>query len=170
MSIEDTPVAVAEVKRDVGEAQPEIKAGPEAQGLESESLKVALEVKDQRIAELEAQASVLEQRAQDQEVRLREAEGRLVAAQEQLSQTVARYRNTLLASSGEVPEGLVHGETADEVDASFAQAKEVVRRIRERVEAKLARERVPAGAPTRTGVDLASLSSREKIAYALSRR
>ena len=55
-----------------------------------------------------------------------------------------------------------------EVEGSFAQAKEVVQRIRDRLEASIARERVPAGSPPLGGVDFLSLSSREKIFHALS--
>ena len=166
MPEQDTPVAVEEE----GQVDGQPEGTPDTEETEVEALKAALESKEEHIAELESRVAEMEQRAQEQEAQLQEAEGHLAAAQEQLTQAVERYRSVLLASAPEMPEGLVQGDTVEEVDASFAQAKELVQSIRDRVEASTARERVPAGSPTRTGLDYSSLSPREKIAYALTRR
>ena len=71
-------------------------------------------------------------------------------------------------STPEAPESMVIGETVDEVDRSFAEAKALVQRVRRDVEEKLAKERLPAGSPTRGPANFSSLSSMEKIRAALS--
>ena len=81
---------------------------------------------------------------------------------------MSRYRALLLTSTPEAPESMVGGETVDEVDHSFAEAKALVQRVRRDVEEKLAKERLPAGSPTRGPASFSSLSSIEKIRAALS--
>ena len=92
----------------------------------------------------------------------------LSATQKSLAEAVSRYRALLLASTPEAPESMVVGETVDEVDRSFAEAKSLVQRIRRDMEEKLAKERLPAGSPTRGPANFSSLSSMEKIRAALS--
>ena len=46
----------------------------------------------------------------------------------------------------------------------------MVERIRSNLEAQLAEQRVPTGAPIRSAPDLSALSARDKIAYALTRQ
>lgn len=98
-----------------------------------------------------------------------EIEKEMSSLRQQLSSVTQKYRALILAGAPEVPEELVKGETPDEVDAAFAAAREMVERVRQQLEAKAAAERVPAGAPIRSGPDLSALSPVEKIAYALSR-
>ena len=98
-----------------------------------------------------------------------EIEKEMASLRQQLSSATQKYRALILSAAPEVPEELVKGETPDEVDASFAAAREMVDRVRRQLEAKAAAERVPAGAPARTPPDLSGLSPVEKIAYALSR-
>ena len=98
-----------------------------------------------------------------------EIEKEMASLRQQLSSATQKYRALILAAAPEVPEELVNGRTPDEVDASFAAAREMVERVRLQLEAKAAAERVPAGAPARTPPDLSGLSPVEKIAYALSR-
>ena len=61
---------------------------------------------------------------------------------------VARYRAALLASDPAIEPELVVGDTADEVEASFAAAQRLVAGIRESVRREQAPS-VPAGAPGR---------------------
>jgi len=97
-------------------------------------------------------------------------ETQVVTLKGNLAQAVGKYRTRLLAESPEVPEELVRGETPEEVDASFAAARQMVDRIKQRLETQTGAERVPAGAPARGLPDLSSLSPAEKIAYGLARR
>ena len=70
------------------------------------------------------------------------------AVEEPSALLLARLREAWLAADPAVPASLVRGETLQELEASFAAAKEVAARAREeaRREAALA---VPAGAPGR---------------------
>lgn len=118
---------------------------------------------EERTAELERQLS-----ARQQDLEKREAE--LKGLGEQLSVAVTKYRGLMLAGSPEIPAELVSGKTIAEIEASFQAAREVVGRIRKQLEARLAAERVPPGAPARSAPDLSQLSPREKIAHALAQR
>ena len=89
---------------------------------------------------------------------------------EQLQVAAAKHRLLLLSGAPEIPEELVSGETVDEVEKSLAAAREVVDKVKIKLEAKLLTERVPAGAPPRSSADLSTLSPKDKIAYALSRK
>ena len=124
---------------------------------------------DEGAAALENQVMELEKRLESEEELRREGEEKLSGVQKALAQAVSRYRSNLLAEMPEVPESMVHGQTVDEVDESFAKAKELVERVRRGVEERMAEGRLPAGSPARTGSDLSSLSPLEKIRSALSR-
>ena len=116
----------------------------------------------------EGRVAELQQQLEQAETRRIENEERLVAAQKSLAEAVSRYRTMLLESTPEAPEAMVVGETVDEVDRSFAEAKALVERVRREVEEKLAKERLPAGSPTRGGADFSALTPIEKIRSALS--
>ena len=114
---------------------------------------------DEAQAELAELRSALEQR--DLEIE---------SLQSRLASATARYREVLLAAAPEVPEELVGGESPEEVDTSLAGARQMVERMRGQIESQIAGERVPSGAPVRGGQDFSDMSSREKIAYALTQR
>ena len=99
---------------------------------------------------------------------LGERETEVQTLRHQLASATEAYRGALLAASPEIPGELVNGATPEEVDASLAQARQMVERIRTHIEAQLAEKRVPSGALIRSGQDLSSLSPQEKIAYALA--
>ena len=114
---------------------------------------------DEAQAELAGLRSALEQR--DLEIQ---------SLQSRLASATARYREALLAAAPEIPEELVVGESPEEVDASLAGARQMVERVRGRIESQIAEERVPSGAPVRGAQEFSGMSSREKIAYALTQR
>lgn len=101
---------------------------------------------------------------------LQSDEGELSALKEQLATAVAKYRALALASSPDIPEELVQGDTVEEVEASLLQARQIVERVKHQLEVQRTKERVPAGTPLRTGVNLSALPPREKIAYALGKQ
>ena len=117
---------------------------------------------------LESRVTELEQRLEQSETQRREGEEKLSATQKSLADAVSRYRAMLLQSMPEAPESMIVGETVDEVDRSFADAKALVQQVRREVEEKLAKERLPAGSPTRGPANFATLTSIEKIRSALS--
>lgn len=120
---------------------------------------------ERRIGELEATLAQLQQQMAERE---QEVEGEVTALKQQLSGAAAKYRALILTTTPEVPEELVRGETPQEVEASFAAAREMVEKVKTQLEAQAQSERVPTGAPARTPPDLGALSPQEKIAYALS--
>jgi len=91
----------------------------------------------------------------------------LAAIRESLSGAVAKYRAAVLAASPDIPAELVKGESIDEIDASLEQARGIVSKVRQQLEAEAEANKVPTGAPERTPQDLSALSPAEKIAYAL---
>ena len=117
---------------------------------------------------LEGRVAELEEQLEQSEVRLREKGEKLSAAQKSLAEAVSRYRTMLLESMPEAPESMVVGETVEEVDRSFAEAKALVQQVRREVEEKLAKERLPAGSPTRGPANFSALPPMEKIRSALS--
>ena len=101
----------------------------------------------------------------EQDISSRDSE--LTAIKESLSGAVAKYRAALLATALEIPAELVKGESIDQIDASLEQARGIVSKVRQQLEAEAEANKVPAGAPQRTPQDLSALSPAEKIAYAL---
>jgi hypothetical protein len=122
---------------------------PHEEDPEVTTLRSALEERESRITALEEESGVL---------------------REELASALQKYRSSLLGSAPEVPEEMVQGETIHQLEESFARARGMVERVRNDLEAKVSRERVPAGAPARSAPDLSSLSPREKIAYGLTGR
>ena len=93
---------------------------------------------------MEGRVAELEQRLESEEGLRREGEEKLSEVQKALAQAVSRYRSQLLASTPDAPESMVHGQTVDEVDESFAKAKELVEKVRRGVEERMAQGRLPA--------------------------
>jgi len=101
----------------------------------------------------------------EQDISSRDSE--LTVVKESLSGAVAKYRAAVLATAPEVPAELVKGESINEIDTSLEQARGIVSKVRQQLEAEAEANKVPAGAPSRTPQDLSALSPAEKIAYAL---
>jgi outer membrane protein TolC len=120
-------------------------------------------------AEPPAELEQLQTQLAQLETQRADYEAQVVALRGNLAQAVGKYRARLLAEAPEVPEELVRGDTPEEVEASFATARQVVERIKQRLETQVNAERVPAGAPARGLPDLSALSPAEKIAYGLAR-
>ncbi|MSQ22753.1 MAG: hypothetical protein EXR53_05550, partial [Dehalococcoidia bacterium] len=117
----------------------------------------------------EARSVLQERDASLAEVRgvLAQRDVELQTLRHQLVSATAHYRQALLAAAPEIPEELVSGNSPEEVEASMARARQMVERIRSRIEAQIAEQRLPTGAPIRSVPDISCLSAQEKIAYAL---
>ncbi len=137
---------------------------------ENEDLARRLADRDSAVANLEATLA-----ERDGELAaLRESLGTLQAESagraEALAQAVVAYRDLAVRSAPGLPPDLVAGDSIASVDESLERARTIVARVRQEMEAETARARVPAGAPQRAGPDVAGLSPREKIHYAVSSR
>jgi len=82
-----------------------------------------------------------------------------------LTEAIDRYREALLRQHPHIPADLVQGSTVAELDSSLEQAQAVVDRVKQHLA-----EKVPAGAPQRSGIDIGSMSPGEKITYGLRQR
>ena len=93
-----------------------------------------------------------------QEAAIQELQGNLTEA-------IDRYRQALLQQHPQIPVDLVKGNTVAELDNSLEQAQAVVDKVKQHLA-----EKVPAGAPQRSGIDISSMSPGEKITYGLRQR
>jgi hypothetical protein len=95
---------------------------------------------------------------------------RLEQMEESLKKATGGYRSMLVKENPEILPELISGESIEGLDHSLEVAKELTRKVQLQLEARKAAERVPAGAPARTPIDIESMSADEKIAYGLSQR
>lgn len=147
----------------LAERTAELEAGLADGQRQLDGLNRTLEQRDARIAELEAAVGGLERAAGERE---QQAEG----MRAQLSQAVEAYRASLLEAEPGLPDDLIAGATIEELQASRDRARQIVERVRGRLEEQALMERTPSGAPARSDVDVSALSPEEKIRLGLSRR
>lgn len=95
-------------------------------------------------------------------------EERLTTISNSLTTAVANYKAMVVQANPEVLEELISGESIESINESLTQAKTLVSKVRQGVEAEILLAKVPAGAPVRTSPDLSTLSPREKIQYAIA--
>ena len=145
----------------------------EARVVELQSL---LAQKDEELAKVGARLIELEQvvAARDSDIaNLKqskdELEARLTPISNSLAEAVASYKAMVVQANPEVIEELISGDTIEAINESLRQAKTLVSKVRQGLEAEILLTRVPAGAPERTSPDLSALSPREKIQYAIKR-
>jgi hypothetical protein len=69
-----------------------------------------------------------------------------------------------------IPEGIITGESIAEIDASVEKGKAIVEAVKKAMEAEAKETKVPAGAPTRGGVNLEGMGPKEKIVYGITHK
>ena len=119
------------------------------------------------ITELEGRLAEKDTELAQASDRLAEMETTTTELESRLSLAIASYQTLVTAAHPEVPEELVSGKTIEDIDASLEKAQSLVSRVRQGLETEAMSGRVPPGAPLRTGLDLSSLSPREKILYGI---
>jgi len=121
------------------------------------SLEADLEAKGTQITELTTQTE-----GQTQE---------LITSKAALESAVGAYKDVVLKANPLIPTDLIQGLTIDEVNASLEKASNLVAEIQTKIqtesESKSKSESIPTGAPQRTGPDLSSMTTKEKINYGL---
>ena len=150
---EETQSKATEVTEDVETEEPE--------GIETTT------AVDSEGPPLEGRVAALELRAEEAQAEAAARGEEASALRTELAEVLQRYRGLLLARDPDVPEELVRGETAAELEASFERAAGLVDRLRRRAVEQSARERVPAGAPARRAPDSAGLTPQQKILLGL---
>lgn len=164
---------MAEESENKGGGSPADQAENSATGASRDDVAASRQVlgeRETRLKELEAAIRDASAKVESQTAQLQSHEKEMAGLREKLVGAAGKYRKLLLASAPEVPEDLVKGDTPEDVEASFAQARQMVERVRRGLEARQQQERVPVGAPPRSAGDLSAMSPQEKIAYGLSRR
>ena len=101
------------------------------------------------------------------ELQITELEARLGNVTTGLAEAVAGYKALVIETNPGVLAELITGTNVDEVNQSLANARLLVERVRQEMEAEVSRTRVPAGAPARSAPDYSALSARQKIQYAI---
>jgi len=131
------------------------------------TLRQALAEKENRLKQLETEIENANVGFKTHTAELANRDKEIAGLRVKLGGAATKYRQLILSGSPEVPEELVKGETVEEVEASFANARQVVERVKQGLEGKQQRERVPTGAPPRSPLDVSAMSPQEKIVYAL---
>ena len=109
-------------------------------------------------------------KAELEEEKQAKAAAELASTREAKDQAVAKYLNMAKALNPAVPEGIIAGETIEEIDASVEKGKGIVDAVKKAMESEAKETRVPAGAPTRTEISVEGLTPREKIAAGIQQK
>jgi len=152
------------------ETNPEEESGRDevdSPGQEEEALKRELESREATIIRLEQVLAAKDNEVADLNKSLDEAKKESVEIAKSLAQAVAAYKELVMEANPGVMDELISGETIEEVNESMKNARALIERVRQEIEAEAAKTRVPAGAPQRMPADLSALSAREKIQYAI---
>ncbi|HUU08181.1 MAG TPA: hypothetical protein VMW61_01510 [Dehalococcoidales bacterium] len=150
-----------------GDELEELKARiAELEGVVAEK-EAALKGKDGRITEVEQVIAEKDSEVATLKQTVAELEGALNKAQDSLVEAVISYRHLVVQANPDIPEELISGDTIEAIDQSVANARELISRVKEGMEAEASKSRFPAGAPPRMLPDLTALSPREKIQYAI---
>ncbi len=80
---------------------------------------------------------------------------------------VVDFKQTIVEANPGLPPELIAGDTIAAVKESLYNARAIVEKVRQEMDAAAARARIPAGAPQRLAPDLSGLSPREKIQQGL---
>jgi len=154
-----------------------IKAQLEEEKRAKAADEAALAEKDQRIAELQAEGEALRAERSNLQASLSEAKqgseaaaAELAQVKEAKDQALAKYLSMAKALNPAIPEGIIAGETIEEIDTSVEKGKAIVESVKKAMEAEASQAKVPAGAPTRGEISLEGLSPREKIAAGIQQK
>ena len=120
-----------------------------------------------RIIELEQTVANLDNEVATLKQAVAESEEKLTSINHSLTEAIASYKALVTQFNPEVLEELITGDTIEAIDESLEEAKTLISRVRQGLEAEITAGKVPAGAPIRTPPDLSALSPREKINYAI---
>jgi predicted RNase H-like nuclease (RuvC/YqgF family) len=146
----------------------------DGEGEESDSLKRENEALARELKSRDATIIRLEENlaAKDEEIvalkkDLDELRQALDETGKAIPQAVAAYKEMVVQANPGLPAELITGDTIEAVKESVKNARAIMERVRQEMEAAAARTRIPAGAPQRAPLDLSALSAREKIQYAI---
>ena len=134
---------------------------------EKEALTRGLDSRDTTITRLEQALASKDNEVITLKQAVAEAEKKLTEVSNALTQAVASYKALVVQSNPGVLAELITGDTVDEVNESLKNARILIDKVKQEMEAEVSKTKVPAGAPQRAPLDLSTLSPREKIQYAI---
>ena len=144
----------------------------EVEELKQENAALAREIaaRDETIIRLEQTVASKDGEIATLKQAVAEAEKKVAELGDALAQAVASYKAMVIEQNPGVLAELITGDTIEEIDGSLKNAQAIIERVRQELEAEVAKTKVPAGAPQRAPLDLSALSPREKIQYAIGGR
>jgi uncharacterized protein (DUF3084 family) len=134
---------------------------------ENETLVNEIKTRDAMILKLEQELTAKGSEITDLKKELDELKQAIDEATKAMMQAVAAYKEMAAKANPGLPSELISGDTIAAVNESVKNARAVVEKVRQEMEAEAARTRIPAGAPRRSVPDLSGLSPREKIQQGL---
>jgi len=140
---------------------------PEGEAPEDEATRIS-EMED-RLARQDEALAKAGTRITELAQALAQSEAALKAGNDSLAEAVASYQAMVIEANPEIPGELISGDSVETVNLSLEEAKSLISRVKQGLEAEVQASRVPAGAPQRTPPDLSTLSPREKIQYGVRR-
>jgi len=140
-----------------------IKAELETERQAKAAADAELATRANRIAELEASLNAVSQTTQT-------AAAELAQARDAHTKAVSKYLEAVRALNSTIPGDVITGGTIEEIEASVQKATAIATAVKANLEAQAKEAKVPAGAPTRTTINLEGLSPREKIAAGIQQK
>ncbi len=137
-----------------------LKQEKEALNRELESRNATITELEQAVASKDSEIVILKQAIANSDQKLAEINNTL-------AQAVASYKALVVETNPEVPDELITGDTIDAINESLENARALIDRVKQGIEAEVSKTKIPVGAPQRTPLDLSVLSPREKIQYAI---
>ena len=134
---------------------------------ENEALTRELKSRDSTIIRLEQDLAAKDNEITAMKRDLGDLRQALDETGEAIAQAVAAYKEMIVQANPGLPAELITGDTIGEVDESVKNARAIMDKVRQEMEAEAARTRIPAGSPQRAPLDLSALSAREKIQYGI---
>jgi predicted RNase H-like nuclease (RuvC/YqgF family) len=144
--------------------------GTETESLqrENEALASELESRGATIIRLEQNLAAKDEEITALKKDSSEAKQALDEMGKAIPQAVADYKEITIQANPGLPAELITGDTIEAVKGSVKNARAIMEKVRQEMEAAAAKTRIPAGAPRRAPLDLSGLSAREKIQYGLA--
>ena len=140
-----------------------IKASLEEEKALRAAVELAMEEKDARIVELEAEITQVTETLNGKTVEMEEATTKLSNVSSVLGDAVSKYLEVTRTSNPAVPADIITGDTIEEINQSLDKGRSIVATVKKTIETEAAAGTVPAGAPERGEVGLEGMTAREKI-------
>jgi uncharacterized coiled-coil protein SlyX len=134
---------------------------------ENEVLADELKSRDAMIIKLEQELASKESEIIALKEELDELKQAVDEANKAIAQAVTAYREMAAEANPGLPVELIRGDTIEAINESVKNARAIMEKVRQEIEAEAARTRIPAGAPRRAPLDFSALSPREKIQQGL---